>query len=380
MNNRQVPRIRFFSFAALLLFVLFSLSSLLSACGGTAGDQGEKIKVATTLNKSEVFLYLTDFKRHHPDIKPEIEFMKENEILDALRRPEKDRPDLLWGVSAVTLSQARDQGLLTPYACQRLEHLDPRFYDSGRKVPSWIGMRAYASAFAVSNYEQYKEGFRSPRSHEDLLDPAFRNNIIAVDPETSAKGLSFVSHILRSMGEEKGWKYLEELDKNVRKYVPSSTIPPRLAGRSGCMVGLSILNRCLAEQKKGAPISVHAPVDGPAWGIEANAIVKKKEDRKEKEDAVRNFMDWTFSGTMMKMYSRSYPAVSDREIDREIGDSAWGRRLTLPENDIEWTAQHKSAILKEWKKRFGAKTSSAAGSADRGHGEEAARQTQFHQR
>ena len=246
-------------------------------------------------------------------------------------------------------------------------------------MPSWTGIRAYASAFAVSNYEQYKEGFRSPRNHEDLLDPAFRNNIIAVDPETSAKGLSFVSHILRSMGEEKGWKYLEELDKNVRKYVPSSTIPPRLAGRSGCMVGISILNRCLAEQKKGAPISVHAPVDGPAWGIEANAIVKKKEDRKEKEDAVRKFMDWTFSGTMMKMYSRSYPAVSDREIDREIGDSAWGRRLTLPENDIEWTAQHKPAIMKEWKKRFGAKTSSAAGSAERGNGEGAARRTQFHQ-
>lgn len=330
----------FFAFAIIMIFCAVSCTK----------RESRALTVAAAIPKDEAILYLNDLKRRHPDIKVKLEYLDESQILSALERKDDNKPDVVWGASAVTLSIARDKGLLEGYAPKRLSKLDKSFYDdSDPEKPAWIGMRGYVIGFATSEHEQNKNKFKTPRTYNDLLSEDFRNSIILPDPEKCASGYIFLAGLVHKMGEEKAWDYFEKLRKNIKTFASDEAYPVRQAGRSNAAIGISLLTRCNAEKKIGAPITVSVPAD-PVWDIQASAIVKKNASPSSQST---DFIDWTVSPTMMKMYSRSYPAVADTETSVEISQMHPEHSFSLPDNDIRKSATEKERLLAEWRKRFG---------------------------
>ena len=324
-----------------LLFCAMSLAFFVSCSKSSA----PVLLVATALPKDEAILYLQDLKRQHPSVKVKLEYLTESQVIPALERKDAQRPDVLWGVSAVTLTKARDKGLLAPYAPARLARLNPKFYDSSNpEFPAWVGMRAYVLGFASSEHEQYKRGFDVPSSYEALLSDELRNSIIMPDPEKCGAGYIFLAGLVQKMGEEKAWEYFEKLRRNIKYFASDEAYPVRQAGRSNASVGISLLTRCNAEQKIGAPVIVTVPSD-PVWDIQGNALVRKSNLPMKQAET---FLDWTYSPTMMKMYSRGYPEVADSEVARSVS----GTRISLPAYDIEHAAAEKERLLTEWRRRF----------------------------
>ena len=68
----------------------------------------------------------------------------------------------------------------------------------------------------------YRDGeIDPPTSLEDLTDARFKGKIALEDPRTSTPGLQFFFWVLSSMGEEKGFQYLEALKQNLHSVSPS---------------------------------------------------------------------------------------------------------------------------------------------------------------
>lgn len=60
-----------------------------------------------------------------------------------------------------------------------------------------------------------------PRSLDDLLEPRFDGRIALQDPRTSSPGLQFLWWVVKSKGEDEGFRYLGQLLKRVHSVSPS---------------------------------------------------------------------------------------------------------------------------------------------------------------
>ena len=60
-----------------------------------------------------------------------------------------------------------------------------------------------------------------PTSWQDLLKPEYKGKLVMPNPASSGTGYLHVASILQMMGEEKGWAYLDALDKNMEQYIKS---------------------------------------------------------------------------------------------------------------------------------------------------------------
>lgn len=68
----------------------------------------------------------------------------------------------------------------------------------------------------------YREGeIDPPKSLEDLTDSRFKGKIALEDPRTSTPGLQFFFWVIGTMGEEKGFAFLESLKQNLHSVSPS---------------------------------------------------------------------------------------------------------------------------------------------------------------
>jgi iron(III) transport system substrate-binding protein len=86
--------------------------------------------------------------------------------------------------------------------------------------------------------------------------------------------------------------------------------------------------------------------------VEANALMKKPRIKKE----AKVFLDWAISDEAMAMYAKVYPIVAtDIKVDAPNG---WPSdpMSVLIDNDLQWAAQSRKSILKEWIKRYDSKS------------------------
>ena len=92
--------------------------------------------------------------------------------------------------------------------------------------------------------------------------------------------------------------------------------------------------------------------EGSGFDVESNALIKKPRIKKE----AKVFLDWAISEEAMAMYAKVYPIVAtDIKVDAPEG---WPSdpMSVLIENDLEWAANNRKRILKEWTKRYDGKS------------------------
>ena len=96
---------------------------------------------------------------------------------------------------------------------------------------AWFGMNAWGGSICVNTDLLLKRGLPTPRSWEDLLDPAYEGQIVMPSPFSSSTGFMFLLGWIQGMGEEKGWDYVEKLHRNILFYTPSGARPAAMAAQ-----------------------------------------------------------------------------------------------------------------------------------------------------
>ena len=242
------------------------------------------LTVYTAIEAEELEPVRKAFRKEYPDI--DINWVRDSTgIITAKVLAEKDNPraDIFYGTSATSLLVAESLGLLMPYAPKGLDKLDPRFRDP-RNPPHWVGFDAYAAVICYNTVEAKKFNLPKPTSWKDLTKPVYKGYLVMPNPNSSGTGFLTVSAWLQMMGEEKAWKYMDNLHKNMAVYTHSGSKPCRQAAAGEHPIGISFAFRGARLKQKGAPLDLITPKEGIGWEVEASGIMKaskKKAPRKK---------------------------------------------------------------------------------------------------
>ena len=323
----------------------------------TTADADENVlNIYTALEDDQVADYLTEFKEQNPDVT--INVTRESTgVITSRLLAEKDNPvaDVVWGLSATSLLVLKQNGMLEPYAPEGVDRILPQFKDDA-EVPSWVGIDAWETAWIVNKEVLKSKGIDTiPESYQDLLDPKYKGLIAMSNPASSGTGLLTVNGILALYGEDEGWKYLDELDKNVAVYMHSGSQPAKETAAGEYGIGVSFGYRCLTlEEEVGSDIcQVVFPKEGSGWDLEANALMKKDHEK----DIAKKFLDWAISDNIMTKYAQNYPIVATGVGDElPAGYSFDPVQQLIPNIDFAKAAENREAVLDKWTERYDAKS------------------------
>ena len=347
MRNRLHSESSFRIFGVVL--GMFALMTFVGVAGAWAGD----LLVYTALEDDELAVYIPAFKKAHPDINLNI-VRDSTGIVTAKLLAEKDniQADVVWGTAATSLLICNDLGMLVGYNPKGVEKVRKGMKDGRDNPVRWVGIKAYVTGIVGNTIEMKAKGLVMPESYADLIKPMYKGYLVMPNPASSGTGFLTVSAILQLMGQEKGWEYLDQLHENIAMYTHSGSKPAKMAGKGEFPIGMSFAYRGFKQRAKGEPVVIAFPKEGSGYEVEANALMKKPRIKKE----AKIFLDWAISDEAMAMYAKVYPIVAtDIKVDAPEG---WPSdpMSVLIDNDLQWAAQSRKSILKEWIKRYDSKS------------------------
>ena len=351
------------------IYVIFALAMILTlvlgACGGGQAEK-EEIVIYTAKENEEIEEYLPVAEAALPDLQLEVLRLSTGDLTARLLA-EKDNPqaDVIWGVAATSMMIFDEEGMLVPYkpegANEILPQLElpvgylqdeilPQFKDSA-DPPTWVGDDAYVTAFCVNTALAEEYGLPIPESWEDLLDPVYEGYLVMPNPASSGTGFMFVSSVLQGLGEDAGWDYLAELDKNMAIYTKSGSKPCKMAGAGEYPIGISFEFVAANQIEAGAPLVLVLPKEGSGYEMEVNGLVKGTDN----EEGAKQFLDWAISNEAMEMYASYFGVLAKPGFPVPEGIPADIADRLFP-MDFQWSSENRDAILEQWTNNFAAKT------------------------
>ena len=335
------------------IFIAAILS--LAVFGCHRGSQGTAITVYTALESELVDKYLESFRKLHPDINVRI-VRESTGIITARLLAERDNPqaDVIWGTAASSMLILDEQGLLEPYSPEGAERILPMF-KSSRKIPTWIGLAAWETAFVVNLPELARLGLdiSQIQSYDDLLRPELRGHVTMPNPNSSGTGLLTIAGLLQIMDKntDAGWDYLTRLHENISMYTHSGSRPARMAASGECVVGISFGYAGVTQKARGAPVAVVFPREGSGWDLEANALVRRENINPKS----KVFLDWAISEPKMALVKEVYPIITTGQGGTYEG-IAGNPVDQLIDNDLAWIASNRETMLNRWMTLFNERT------------------------
>lgn len=335
----------------LLLSGVFAGLSAFALAQGPARAQTE-LTVYTAVEAEDLARYAETFNKDHPDI--EVKWVRDSTgVVTAKLLAEKNNPqaDVIWGLAATSLLLLKTEGMLEAYAPKGVEKLDKKFVDKSNP-PAWVGMDAWVAALCYNTVEAKKAGLEPPKTWKDLTKPMYKGHVIMPNPNSSGTGFLDVSSWLQMFGEEEGWKYMDALHENIARYTHSGSKPCKMAASGETTIGVSFAFRGAKSKAEGAPIDIIVPDEGVGWDMEATAIVAGT----SKLEAAKTLVDWTITKTANEMYNTGYAVVAMPGVAKPVEHFPENLLEKMIDNDFEWAANNRKAILEEWQKRYDSKS------------------------
>jgi iron(III) transport system substrate-binding protein len=310
------------------------------------------LTVYTAVEAEDLARYAEEFNKSHPDIN--INWVRDSTgIITAKLLAEKNNPqaDVIWGLAATSLLLMKSEGMLEAYAPNGVEKLDPKFVDKS-SPPAWTGMDAWVASVCYNTIEAGKAGLTQPTSWKDLTKPEYKGHIIMPNPNSSGTGFLDVSGWLQMFGEADGWAYMDALHTNIARYTHSGSKPCKLAAAGEIPIGVSFAFRGAKSKAAGAPLEIIVPTEGVGWDMEATAIVAGTDDL----DAAKTLVDWTVTKEANVMYNTGYAVVAYPGVAKPVEYFPENLAEMMIDNDFEFAANNRAAILKEWQSRYDGKS------------------------
>jgi iron(III) transport system substrate-binding protein len=309
-----------------------------------------KVIIYTPKENEEVAEYIPVAEATLPDLDLEVLRLSTGDLTARLLA-EKNNPqaDLIWGMSASSMMILQKEGMLEPYAPVGVEAIRESFRDPG-DPPSWVGIDGYVNVFCVNTVMAQEMNLPIPESWADLLNPVYQEQIVMPNPASSGTGYMFIASVLQGMGEEKGFEYLKELDKNMAIYTKSGSKPCKMAASGEYAIAISFDLTASRLISDGAPIQLVVPSDGSGWEMEADALMKGAKN----PEGAKRFLDWAITDEALKLYA-GYFAI--------LAKSGFPPPENIPPNladmlypmDFQWSADNRDQVLTQWSNLFSTK-------------------------
>jgi iron(III) transport system substrate-binding protein len=319
---------------------------------GDAAAQKTRLTVYTALENDQVGPYKEAFEKDNPNI--EIAWVRDSTgVITARFLAEKDNPraDVIWGLGASSVALFDSMGLLQPYTPQGADKLKGQFHDTKNPM-AWTGMDAWLSVICYNTVEGPKKNAPKPVSWMDLTKPEFKDQVVMPNPASSGTGYLTIWAWMQIMGEDKAWKFMDDLHKNIAVYTHSGSAPCVQAARGERLVGIAFDMRGAREKSQGAPIDIILPKEGAGWDMEATAIVKGTKNL----EAAKKLADWAVSQKAYEMYGKYYAIVGLPGLNPAPQNYPANAEPAMVKVDLAEMGKARERILAEWSKRYDSKS------------------------
>lgn len=327
------------------------LPALLLLCTLSACSRPEKLVVYTASEADQLPAYTAAFKAAHPEI--EILWVRDSTgVITAklLAERKAEQADVVFALSAASMMQLDEKGLLAAYAPKDAERLKPRFRDP-RTPPHWTGQALWSAVICVNTVEARKHNLPVPARWEDLTAPVYRAMIEMPNPASSGTGLLAVNAWLQIFGEARGWAYMDGLHQNIASYTHSGSKPCKDVARGEIPIGVSIDFRAAEAKTQGLPVDVVVPAEGVGWDMEATALMAGARH----EAAAKTFIDWAVSRDAQRLFARNFAIVADPAVTEHPANLPSDLEARLARIDLAESSRNRDRIIDAWSRRYGAK-------------------------
>ena len=134
-------------------------------------------------------------------------------------------------------------------------------------------------------------GAEVPKSWADLTNEAYKDEIMMSSPAVSGTNYAAVAALLQTMGEEKGWAYLEALNENISFYTKRGSDPSTRVALGEAAVGITYIDNTLDDILADGTLEIVYPEEGIPYIPDGVAAFANADDA---EDA-KLFIEWLFS-------------------------------------------------------------------------------------
>ncbi len=261
---------------------------------------------------------------------------------------EKQSPkgDVIFGISRAIQESMKAQGLLEVYKSPRRTDVPSRYVDPDGY---WTGSSLTVQGIAL-NTERWKKEFSNapmPRTWEDLLDPKYKDLIVAPSPLSSGTGFTFIVGQFFRLGEEKGWEYLKALDSNIRFYTPSGIAPTRMVAAGEFLIAITFAHDALKAISAGYPIALIHPA-GVSWDVGSVSLIKNGPN----PEGGKKFIDWILGRDPIQLIvDLNFEGSLRSDVSLPMGATPLDK-LVLVDYKLDWAAQNRQRILKQWGDQF----------------------------
>ena len=285
-------------------------SSAKSSATGTVKKGSGKLIVYSALNEDNTIALKDQFKK---DTGIDIEYISLGGG-DAVARVQAEmsnpKADFLVGGSVDLYGSLADAGAFEQYDSPNNDDLDPKFNDPNHYWQGWdMGLLSI-----IVNEDRFKEelspkGVSYPETWDDLLDPNYKDVFVWSNPTTAGGAYIATACQLFRLGDEKGWEYLKNLDKNVHHYYKGAgdVISPVATGEF--IASIAWAHDSYKTQQQGYPLKIIIPKQ-TAYEIGGAAIIKGGPNTEN----AKIFMDWLLTKDAQELSvstSYRYPVRSD---------------------------------------------------------------------
>ena len=236
---------------------------------------------------------------------------------------EKANPksDIWFGGTGDPHMQAAELDLTLEYKSATLPQLHAWAQDQA-KQSKWrtVGVYSGPLGFAFNTELLAKKKLSPPKCWQDLLNPAFKNEIQVANPISSGTAYTMLATLVQLKGEDQAFEYLKALHKNVNQYTRSGSAPIKAAARGETIVSVSFVHDAPQEQAQGFPISTVTPCEGTGSEIGSMSIVKGARNL----DAAKRFYEWALTPSAQQFAEAAkqfqLPSNINTHVDSNVPD------------------------------------------------------------
>ncbi|MBQ6594227.1 MAG: ABC transporter substrate-binding protein [Clostridia bacterium] len=267
------------------------------------------------------------------------------EILARVQNENENATASVWfGGPADPFITAKNEGLLLQYFSPNAEAIESKYKDPDGY---WTGVYIGYVGFVCNNERLAELGIEAPDSWADLLDERLQGEIMFASPAASSTGYVILATVLQLMGEEEGFQYMQDLNKNVLQYTErgGACITSVIAGEVA--VGICFCHDAITQQQNGYQdlLTVNVPEEGTGYETGAMAIIANGPD----QEAAKAFYDWALTADCQNLYKEygalqflTAPGAEPSEWVAPIADAK-----TI-EYDTAWAGEHRAEFTEKW--------------------------------
>jgi len=266
------------------------------------------------------------------------------------------RGDIWWAGPGDAFLQAAEEGLLETYKSPNLGEL----HDWARReaeVSKYRVAGVYGGILALGYNTELvaKKKLPIPRCWKDLLDPAYKGEVMLSNPNSSGTAYMMLASLVQIFGEDEAFRYMKALNSNVNQYARSGIGPMTAVTRGETAIGSTVLHGVVNEIVRGFPVKPILPCEGVGYEVGSMAIIKGARNA----DNARKFFDWalTVEGQKIGLQVGEYAIPTNRNVPLPSQVPSLASIKLIDYDTAKYgSATERKRLLERWEKEINAVT------------------------